>query len=334
MTTERTGGDVPAQGTGPGTEVVETAAADLPVEPIVALLGAVAAADGVEALGEQPVRALRTRSTAVRHLVARSGDDAAGAGPLGYAQLEESGEGATAELAVDPTARGRGVGAALLAAVLDRAPDAAVWAHGDLPAAGALAGRAGLRRARELLKMLRDPADGPAVTTPDAPEGVELGTLAEAASEGGTRWPGLDARAELLRVNNAAFDWHPEQGGWTAAQLDERLAVDWVDPAGVFLAVETGESGPRLLGFHWTKVERTPDDALEGEVYVVGVDPAAQGRRLGTVLTRLGVAFLERSGADHVTLYVEGDNLPARRTYERLGFRVVHTDVTYSRARG
>ena len=52
-----------------------------------------------------------------------------------------------------------------------------------------------------------------------------------------------------------------------------------------------------LLGFHWTKVH----GADLGEVYVVGVDPAAQGRGLGATLTLVGLHHLaERlSGLRH-----------------------------------
>jgi mycothiol synthase len=283
----------------------------------------------VPPLGEQPLRALRGPTGAgVRHLVARDDTGAI----AGYAQLDGAGDGATAELVVVPDHRRGGLGAALVRAVLDREPAAAVWAHGDLPAARAVADRLGLARTRELLKMRRRGADGPALPDAHAPAGIETGTLADAASEGGDRWPGLDARAEFLRVNNAAFAWHPEQGGWTAGQLDERLAVDWVDPAGIFLAVDVTGPAPRLAGSHWTKtVAPAPGEPVEGEVYVVAVDPADQGRGLGGLLTALGVAHLEGPvGAGSVVLYVEGDNVPARRTYERLGFAVEHVDVTYS----
>jgi mycothiol synthase len=71
-----------------------------------------------------------------------------------------------------------------------------------------------------------------------------------------------------------------------------------------------------------------------GEVYVVGVDPAAQGRGLGGVLTLVGLHHLaERlSGAPDPTvmLYSEADNTAAVKTYERLGFTVSNVDVAYS----
>lgn len=289
-----------------------------------------AAEDGVAPLGEQPLRSLRSGDEqAVRHLLVR-GDEGDVAG---YAQLDGSGGEATAEMVVAPGHRRRGVGSELVRAVFDLEPSAAVWAHGDLPAARALAGSAGLVRTRELLKMRRRAPAGSALPATRPAAGIETGTLAEAASEGGTRWPGLDAREEFLRVNNAAFSWHPEQGGWTRAQLDERLAVEWVDPGAIFLAVDTTGPVPRLAGFHWTKTVSEPGSPVEGEVYVVAVDPSDQGRGLGGLLTSLGVAHLEGPvGAESVVLYVEGDNAAAIRTYEKLGFTVEHRDVTYASA--
>lgn len=284
--------------------------------------------DGVAPLGEQPLRALRgAGGDDVRHLVVRG----TGGELAGYAQVAGSGDGTTAELVVAPDHRRRGAGSALVRAVTECEPAAAVWAHGDLASARALADRLGLARTRELLMMRRRRADGPPLATPEVPEAVETGPLAVAASEGGSRWVGLDARAEFLRVNNAAFAWHPEQGGWSRGQLDDRLEVEWVDPAGIFLAVDVSGAEPRLAGFHWTKsVPAGAGQPAEGEVYVVAVDPADQGRGLGGLLTAVGVAHLEEGGAESVVLYVEGDNTPARRTYERLGFVVEHRDVTYA----
>lgn len=309
--------------------VVERAVDGATADRIEAVARAAESVDGVAPLGEQPLRALREAGAGARHLLSLGDDEKI----VAYAQLSGAGAEAAAELVVHPEQRRRGAGTDLVRAVLDREPGAAVWAHGDLPAARALAERLGLSRTRELLMMRRLATTGPALPDGQSPPGIETGTLAEAVSEGGTRWQGMEARDEFLRVNNAAFSWHPEQGGWSREQLDERLAVDWVDLAAVFLAVDTTGKRPRLAGFHWTKTVAQPGEPVEGEVYVVAVDPADQGRGLGGLLTALGLAHLEGEvGAESVVLYVEGDNQAAIRTYDRLGFEVAHRDVTYASA--
>ena len=68
-----------------------------------------------------------------------------------------------------------------------------------------------------------------------------------------------------------------------------------------------------------------------GEVYVVAVDPAAQGRGLGRALTAAGLAHLAVLGVREIILYVESDNAPAIATYSKLGFAHAETHVQYSR---
>lgn len=260
------------------------------------------ALDGVAPVGDQVVRELARDDT--RHLLALDG-----AAVVGYLNLAPD----MAEAVVHPDARRRGIGTELVRTGLAAGgPQTRIWAHGDLAAAKALAATLGLHPVRELLQMRRSLADLP--TYEPAP-GIR--TYAG---------PGDDA--ELLRVNNAAFSWHPEQGGWTEADIEERRGESWFDPAGLFLAYE----GSRLLGFHWTKVH----GPTLGEVYVVGVDPAAQGRGLGAELTLRGLHHLaDRLGPEaDVTLYVEGDNTAAVKTYRRLGFAVFSADIAYARSSG
>jgi mycothiol synthase len=127
-------------------------------------------------------------------------------------------------------------------------------------------------------------------------------------------------------VNAQAFAHHPEQGRMTRADLDERVAEPWFDPDGFFVAEQSGN----IVGYHWTKVHT---DAQQGEVYVVGVAPEAQGSGLGKRLTLTGLHHLAALGLGEVILYVEADNAPAIAVYERLGFThpVEDTHVMYAR---
>jgi mycothiol synthase len=131
--------------------------------------------------------------------------------------------------------------------------------------------------------------------------------------------------AEWLRVNRAAFATHPEQGRWSAADLAARLQEKWFDPDGLLVAED--ESG--LLGFHWTKVENGI-----GEVYVLGVDPRAQGTGLGRTLTLAGLAHLAAHGIQQVDLYADESNVKAVKLYRSQGFDIVRTDVQWKKRLG
>lgn len=277
------------------------------------LVGAASDFDKVTPVGEQVLRELGHQRT--HHLVVRDAAETV----IGYLNLTapQDQTPSMAELVVHPQARRRGVGSTMIRAALTKTEGRnRFWAHGTLEAARATASALELVPVRELIQMRRGLSD---VEEPAPPAGLRLRTYA-----------GTGDDAELLRVNNAAFAEHPEQGGWTQADLIERRSEPWFDPEGLFLAFD--EPTGRLLGFHWTKVH--PDQAALGEVYIVGVDPAAQGRGLGALLTSVGVAYLARrlSGATDPTvmLYVESDNTAALRTYQRLGFDQHSVDTAYA----
>lgn len=285
------------------------------------LVSAATESDGVAPVGEQVLRELGHDRT--EHLLITN-PVAAGDAIVGYLNLSPPRDGETpmAELVVHPQARRRGIGSTLARAALTKTGAAnRFWAHGTLEPARATASALGLTPVRELRQMRRSLRDLPE-TAPSVP-GVKIRTYAGAADD-----------AELLRVNNAAFAYHPEQGGWTDAELAERRNEPWFDPAGLFLAfADSGsEQAGRLLGFHWTKVHL--DRPGLGEVYVVGVDPSAQGRGLGQALTAVGIDWLGRVLADApdptVMLYVESDNVAAVRTYQRLGFSTYSVDTAYA----
>jgi mycothiol synthase len=224
------------------------------------------------------------------------------------------------ELVVHPAHRRRGYGSALISAVVAGADGHGIrlWAHGDLPAAAALARSAGFTRFRALWQ-LHMPLTGRALPAPVWPAGVSVRTFR----------PGED-EDEWLAVNGRAFAHHPEQGSWTRKDLEVREAEPWFDPAGFFIAERDG----RMAGFHWTKVHPADGDggAPIGEVYVVGVDPGQQGGGLGRALTLAGVAHLQRLGLTQVMLYVDESNTAATRMYTALGFGRWHTDVMYRRS--
>jgi mycothiol synthase len=263
---------------------------------VLELAADVAAADAAPPLSDQALTQLRAPAAAVVHLVAREAGTV-----VGYAQRD----GETAEIAAQP-----GAVPALLATLLEQASPAGLllWSHGRHSRLIPLLEAAGAQRVRELHQLRRPLTELP----PDPPLPADVRVRAFR--------PGSDDAA-WLAINAAAFAHHPEQGRWTQADLEARIGERWFDPAGFLLA----ERGDELLGFHWTKVH--PDGA--GEVYVLGVAPAAQGLGLGNALLTRGLRHLAAVGCPEVLLYVDGDNPGALRLYERGGFRRYDLDVQW-----
>jgi len=278
-------------------------------------------ADGVRPLSEHVMLHLRHGGDEpTRNLLVWQGDDLAG-----YAHLDTTDvvAGASAELAVSPAYRRRGIGRMLVQTLMDDTGDGRLrlWSHGVHAGARALAESMGFKQERALWQMRRS-LFAP-VPAPEWPAGVEVRTFVVGQDE--EQW---------LEVNNRAFAEHPEQGGWSLDDLHMREREPWFDPDGFFLAVKDG----RIVGFHWTKVHGTQNTADHGhdhdhdpigEVYVVGVDPSMQGQKLGPALTLRGLQHLRALGLPQVMLYVDDTNTNAIGVYERLGFAKWDVDICF-----
>jgi mycothiol synthase len=304
---------------------------------VLGLVNTATRVDEVAPLSEQVLLAVRdgdaastspASTTTSRHLLAYAGTHLAG-----YAHLEQGvdGEVATAEVVVDPSYRRQGVGTALIHALEGAMEDATapqatslrLWSHGDLAGARAFAIRGDYSIVRELWQMRRSLHDVTSLPAVSLPEGF------------GTRHfvVGRDEEA-WLRVNARAFVDHPEQGRMTRYDLDRRIAEPWFDAKGFILIEDMRGLTPVLAASHWTKVvpaEEQQTRATEGEVYVVGVDPAYQGLGLGRTVTVLGLAHLREKGVTEAMLYVDADSRAAVATYSRLDFARSAVDIMYSR---
>ena len=311
----------------PQVEVVGPLGAD-EIAAVALLVEAATEVDGVRPLSEHVMLHLRYGGdTPGRNvLVYRDGQLAA----YGHLDLTDQVAGPSAEVVVHPDHRGAGLGRLVVQTTLSETPDGRLrlWAHGDHPAASALAASMGFTQSRSLWQMRRSlfaPLPDPVFR-----DDVTVRTFR----------PGQD-EDEWVRLNAHVFRDHPEQGTWTADDLQRRMTEPWFDPAGFFLA----ERDHRLVGFHWTKVHGgehrhgSPEShnhdghghAAIGEVYVVGVHPSQQGTGLGKALTIVGLRHLRQLGLPDAMLYVDGDNEPAIRLYTGLGFTRWETDVMFSR---
>lgn len=292
------------------------------IAAVVALVDDSTQADGVRPLSEHVMLHLRYGGDeSTRNLLIWQGSDLAAYAHLDVTDLVE---GASAEMVVAPTLRRQGFGRALITSALEQADGPLrLWAHGGLAEASLMAENLGFQRIRVLYQLRRSLlAPLPTATLHD---GVHVRTFQ----------PGVDDEA-WLALNARAFAGHPEQGGWTLEDLQHRISEYWFDPAGFFLAEKLVDAKPKLIGFHWTKVHGrhshgSGDHGHEpmGEVYVVGVDPSAQGMGLGRDLTVIGLQYLRGLGLQQVLLYVDESNVAAIRLYESLGFSRWDTDVLF-----
>jgi mycothiol synthase len=227
---------------------------------------------------------------------------------VGYAGVLREGGGWAVE---DVVERDRDAAPLLLAAleVVAEAGGGLVqrWRSSPSPESDREAVAAGLRRWRDILEIRRPLPVGEAWSLP-----VRAFV------------PGRDEEA-WLAVNNRAFAWHPEQGGWDLETILGREREPWFDPSGFLIHERDG----RMAGFCWTKVHRDEDPPV-GEIYVIAVDPDFEGLGLGRSLVLAGLDHLAGRGLTIGMLYVDEDNTRARAVYERLGFVLHHVDRAYA----
>ncbi len=206
----------------------------------------------------------------------------------------------TVELAgcVDPAVRRRGIGAALLEAVLGRCegrPEVLLVVPRDSAGGAALARSRGgrLSHSEHSLVLHGPPADGP---------GDPGLVLRAAAAE--------DVKA-VARLLAAGF-------GGSADELTERAAKRLpttliATRAGVAIAVLRAEL-----------------DGQEGGVYGFTVDPALRGRGIGRDVLRRTCRLLLDRGAERIGLEVATDNDAALGLYLSLGFTPVTVEDYWS----
>lgn len=189
----------------------------------------------------------------------------------------------------------------LLGELLARHPQVDWWTRGSADLA---------HDGGEVIRMLQLLRVELPVTIEHVPEGSQLRQFE----------PSRDAVAWLAQ-NNAAFADHPEQGAWTLRDLTERTLEPWFDPSGFLLLDVDG----KLAASCWTKVHELHPDRF-GEIYVISVDPAFQGRGLGRVMVTQGLDALRRKGVSEAMLFVDSSNDSAKKLYESLGFTLQRED--------
>ena len=282
------------------------------------LADAAAAVDGLRPFGEHKWLRLIRGDDRCAALLARHGQRLVGAAHCDayHTSAPDRPCRLTAEFVVHPDVRNQGIGARLLAAVVDLADEEIaqelhLWAYGNLEPAQHLAQTRDFAPERTLLQYIL-----PAACLPSS---TELRTRPFDRQRDAERW---------LQLHNRVFAGHPEQGAWDMVDLEARMAQPWFDRADLLMA--TDDASDDLLGFCWVKLPR--DANQPGEIiYIVGVVPEARGKKLGKELTRAGLVHIREHNRSGAMLYVEADNTPAIKLYESLGFACRFEHVCYGR---
>ncbi|MDK8478229.1 mycothiol synthase [Corynebacterium pseudodiphtheriticum] len=306
------------------------------------ILQAAEAADGFAPLSEQFVAGLSDQRVGQQQVLAFLDDELVGLAGLDGWQPGSAGDAdgdargdVNAEMVIAPSHRGQGFGTCLYRHLRELVGTSLqVWAHGQLPAAEAIAHKQQLEIVRHLLVMS---VTGEALQKSAEPGATPAGFVAANYPESVERFGTEHVENSWVEANNQAFSWHPEQGGWDRDRLHRSMEAEWFDPQDVILLWDNDaavgvDKHPALAGFHWTKWHGAAEDSAEavGEVYVIGLASAYQGRGLSGHLLRLGIKQMVNKGATEVILYVEKDNESAVRVYEKSGFDIAENHVVYA----
>ena len=296
---------------------------DVEIAAVSALLGAAESADGHAPIDEHAwLDLVQGGRSGFAALVVWNDDHDH---PVGYAQVSRGTDSWSVEFVVEP--HHRTPGNTIASDLLERAVGVVakaggghvhMWVNQARPEHDRLAASIGLARGRTLYQM-RCPLP---LGSPEGPVGTEDPQVGIATR--GFR-VGID-EDEWLAVNNRAFHWHPEQGGWDLDTIKQRETEPWFDPEG-FLLHESVDGN--LDGFCWTRIHADHDPPL-GEIYVIAVDPdAARPPGLGRQLVDAGLDYLYRRGLRTGMLYVDAGNVRAVKLYVDMGFVVNHVDQAY-----
>jgi GNAT superfamily N-acetyltransferase len=130
-----------------------------------------------------------------------------------------------------------------------------------------------------------------------------------------TAWAPVFASIERAMEPAAYRHLHPD---WRVTQ--RRAVEEACTSSAMQTWVAIAEAAP--IGFVVAKYHA---DAAMGEIYMVAVDPASQRRGVAIAFMTVAADVLKRRGAAVLMVDTGGDpgHEPARRTYERAGFRAL-----------
>lgn len=126
---------------------------------------------------------------------------------------------------------------------------------------------------------------------------------------------GAEDVAELTRVHNASF-----AGSWGFSPYSEEQTAHRAGMANTsYRGIRLLFHGEQLAGYCWTLL-MSDGRRRQGVIGSIGLAPDFRGRGISKTILADGMQYLRSAGADYVRLEVDGDNIPAIRLYQSIGF--------------
>jgi len=116
------------------------------------------------------------------------------------------------------------------------------------------------------------------------------------------------------------------QGGWQGRKVSAVADDCRLQPDGVFVA-EDPAAGGRVVGYVTTRLNAS---SLVGWIPNLAVDPAHQGRGLGRLLLQTAIDFFRRSGMQVAKIETLEQNPIGQTLYPSLGFQEVARQIHYA----
>lgn len=125
-------------------------------------------------------------------------------------------------------------------------------------------------------------------------------------------WAPVFASIQNVLDRDVYREFYPD---WRVSQQTAVEAVCAAEDTHVWVALDAGST----VGFVAVKLHA---ETSMGEIYMLAVDPDAQGRGIGTALTAFALDWMKAAGMTVAMVETGGDpgHAPARRTYEKAGF--------------
>jgi ribosomal protein S18 acetylase RimI-like enzyme len=137
---------------------------------------------------------------------------------------------------------------------------------------------------------------------------------------------------ELMKIASSAFshDHFHRDSRFPRIKSDE-LFAKWAYNSCHGLAdlvlVATGKEA-KPYGFITCKIEQLQNDLKYGVIDLFAVSPSQQGKQIGTRLAKAALNWFSQR-VDSVFVGTQADNVASIRTYEKVGFNMLHTQLTF-----